>query len=123
MSSLPETLAQTARLGQNRLSWRRWAARSTPCRTTSRPSRRFRCADVRQPHPRRLSDRLRGSHFVETFHQRLYDEIEDHIRHVGADKEAWCADTPFPALSEPVSVETVIHGFVECEVVIENRID
>ena len=28
----------------------------------------------------RLSDRLRGSHFYEPFHQRLYDAIEDHIR-------------------------------------------
>src|SRR5690606_36077827 len=28
----------------------------------------------------RLSDRLRGSHFHEPFHQRLYDAIEDHIR-------------------------------------------
>jgi replicative DNA helicase len=28
----------------------------------------------------RLSDRLRGSHFFEPFHQRLYDAIEDHIR-------------------------------------------
>lgn len=28
----------------------------------------------------RLSDRLRGSHFYEPFHQRLFDAIEDHIR-------------------------------------------
>lgn len=28
----------------------------------------------------RLSDRLRGSHFFEPFHQRLYTAIEDHIR-------------------------------------------
>lgn len=28
----------------------------------------------------RLSDRLRGAHFYEPFHQRLYDAIEDHIR-------------------------------------------
>ena len=28
----------------------------------------------------RLSDRLRGSHFFEPFHQRLYSAIEDHIR-------------------------------------------
>ena len=28
----------------------------------------------------RLSDRLRGSHFYEPFHQRLYDAIEDHVR-------------------------------------------
>ena len=28
----------------------------------------------------RLSDRLRGSHFHEPFHQRLYEAIEDHIR-------------------------------------------
>ncbi|MGA0544354.1 replicative DNA helicase [Brevundimonas sp. VNH65] len=28
----------------------------------------------------RLSDRLRGTHFYEPFHQRLYDAIEDHIR-------------------------------------------
>ena len=28
----------------------------------------------------RLSDRLRGSHFYEPFHQRLYEAIEDHIR-------------------------------------------
>ncbi|MDQ8027239.1 MAG: replicative DNA helicase [Brevundimonas sp.] len=28
----------------------------------------------------RLSDRLRGSHFYEPFHQRLYDAVEDHIR-------------------------------------------
>jgi replicative DNA helicase len=28
----------------------------------------------------RLSDRLRGPHFFEPFHQRLYDAIEDHIR-------------------------------------------
>ncbi|MBL0947432.1 replicative DNA helicase [Brevundimonas sp.] len=28
----------------------------------------------------RLSDKLRGSHFHEPFHQRLYDVIEDHIR-------------------------------------------
>lgn len=28
----------------------------------------------------RLSDRLRGSHFYEPFHNRLYDAIEDHIR-------------------------------------------
>ncbi|OYX56196.1 MAG: replicative DNA helicase [Brevundimonas subvibrioides] len=28
----------------------------------------------------RLSDRLRGQHFYEPFHQRLYDAIEDHIR-------------------------------------------
>ena len=28
----------------------------------------------------RLSDRLRGSHFYEPFHQRLYESIEDHIR-------------------------------------------
>ncbi|MBO9501570.1 replicative DNA helicase [Brevundimonas sp. A19_0] len=28
----------------------------------------------------RLSDKLRGSHFYEPFHQRLYDVIEDHIR-------------------------------------------
>lgn len=28
----------------------------------------------------RLSDRLRGHHFHEPFHQRLYDAIEDHIR-------------------------------------------
>mgnify|MGYP003674261365 FL=1 len=28
----------------------------------------------------RLSDRLRGSHFHEPFHQRLFDAIEDHIR-------------------------------------------
>jgi replicative DNA helicase len=28
----------------------------------------------------RLSDRLRGSHFYEPFHQRLYTAIEDHIR-------------------------------------------
>ena len=28
----------------------------------------------------RLSDRLRGTHFFEPFHQRLYDAIEDHIR-------------------------------------------
>ncbi len=28
----------------------------------------------------RLSDRLRGSHFHEPFHQRLYDAIEDHVR-------------------------------------------
>ena len=28
----------------------------------------------------RLSDRLRGAHFHEPFHQRLYDAIEDHIR-------------------------------------------
>lgn len=28
----------------------------------------------------RLSDRLRGSHFNEPFHERLYDAIEDHIR-------------------------------------------
>ncbi|MGW8705197.1 replicative DNA helicase [Brevundimonas sp. NPDC055814] len=28
----------------------------------------------------RLSDRLRGSHFYEPFHQRLFDAVEDHIR-------------------------------------------
>ncbi|WP_439472804.1 replicative DNA helicase [Brevundimonas sp.] len=28
----------------------------------------------------RLSDRLRGSHFYEPFHQRLFEAIEDHIR-------------------------------------------
>ena len=28
----------------------------------------------------RLSDRLKGPHFFEPFHQRLYDAIEDHIR-------------------------------------------
>ncbi|MFT4955684.1 MAG: replicative DNA helicase [Brevundimonas sp.] len=28
----------------------------------------------------RLSDRLRGSHFYEPFHQRLFDAIEDHVR-------------------------------------------
>ena len=28
----------------------------------------------------RLSDRLRGSHFYEPFHNRLFDAIEDHIR-------------------------------------------
>ena len=28
----------------------------------------------------RLSDRLRGAHFYEPFHQRLYEAIEDHIR-------------------------------------------
>lgn len=28
----------------------------------------------------RLSDRLRGNHFYEPFHQRLFDAIEDHIR-------------------------------------------
>ena len=28
----------------------------------------------------RLSDRLRGSHFYEPFHQRLYDAIDDHVR-------------------------------------------
>ena len=28
----------------------------------------------------RLSDRLRGTHFFEPFHQRLYDAVEDHIR-------------------------------------------
>ncbi|GAA0869353.1 replicative DNA helicase [Brevundimonas basaltis] len=28
----------------------------------------------------RLSDRLRGSHFYEPFHQRLYDAVEDHVR-------------------------------------------
>ena len=28
----------------------------------------------------RLSDRLRGHHFFEPFHQRLFDAIEDHIR-------------------------------------------
>ena len=28
----------------------------------------------------RLSDRLRGAHFYEPFHQRLFDAIEDHIR-------------------------------------------
>ena len=28
----------------------------------------------------RLSDRLRGAHFFEPFHQRLYDVIEEHIR-------------------------------------------
>lgn len=28
----------------------------------------------------RLSDRLRGAHFYEPFHQRLYDAIEDHVR-------------------------------------------
>lgn len=28
----------------------------------------------------RLSDRLRGHHFYEPFHQRLFDAIEDHIR-------------------------------------------
>jgi replicative DNA helicase len=28
----------------------------------------------------RLSDRLRGSHFYEPFHQRLYEAVEDHIR-------------------------------------------
>ncbi|MBU2418304.1 MAG: replicative DNA helicase, partial [Alphaproteobacteria bacterium] len=28
----------------------------------------------------RLSDRLRGSHFYEPFHQRLYEAIEDHVR-------------------------------------------
>lgn len=28
----------------------------------------------------RLSDRLRGSHFYEPFHQRLFEAVEDHIR-------------------------------------------
>ena len=28
----------------------------------------------------RLSDRLRGSHMYEPFHQRLFEAIEDHIR-------------------------------------------
>ena len=28
----------------------------------------------------RLSDRLRGAHFYEPFHQRLFDAIEDHVR-------------------------------------------
>ena len=28
----------------------------------------------------RLSDRLRGAHFYEPFHQRLFDAVEDHIR-------------------------------------------
>ncbi|MEH6666093.1 MAG: replicative DNA helicase, partial [Brevundimonas sp.] len=28
----------------------------------------------------RLSDRLRGTHFYEPFHQRLFDAIEDHVR-------------------------------------------
>jgi replicative DNA helicase len=47
----------------------------------------------------RLSDRLRGSHMYEPFHQRLFDAIEDHIRQgirIGGEmiKEAPNPETP-----------------------------